>query len=266
MDSKGDPFFGSVDKNSEATKWYKQLAQQIKTTEPPVDAYDKNLWQKPKAILVVSAHWETEKSTFSVTNQLDHKELFYDYYGFPKHTYDLKYPAKGNPGLAKKVVELAKNAGIKVELDNKRNFDHGVFIPLLLMYPNSDIPVVELSINSNFDPKLHIELGKALAPLRQEGVLIIGSGSTTHGRFKSTENFGTFVKAITDVLTVKSPQERLRHLVNWEQLPHAREAHEREDHLMPLHVIIGAAGDDKGQLLNTHSAGELALHSYSFTS
>ena len=254
-----------MDKNSEATKWYKQVAEQIKATNAPENAKDPNEWQKPKAILVISAHWESSGS-FLVTNQTNHKELLYDYSGFPKHTYELKYPAKGSPELAKTVVELAKNAGITVELDNKRNFDHGVFIPLLLMYPKADIPVVEISVDTNFDPKAHIEFGKTLQPLREQGVLIIGSGSTTHGHFTSSKNFHEFVNAITDVLTNRRSEERLSMLVNWEKaLPHAREAHGREDHLIPLHVAIGAAGNDKGHLLNNYAAFEqLSLHSYCF--
>ena len=264
MDGPNSPMFKALDKNSEATKWYKQLATQTKLTNPPMNAQDPNQWQKPKAIVVISAHWETDDSIL-VTNQEHHKELLYDYYGFPDYTYELKYPAKGNTELAKTIVDLVKSVGIKCGFDDKRNFDHGVFIPLLLMYPAADIPVVEVSINANFDPKLHIELGRALQPLREQGVLIIGSGSTTHGRFKSPENFNIFVNAMTDTLTNKDASERLSMLMNWDKrLPHAREAHAREDHLIPLHVVIGAAGADKGHLLNNFSASDLSLHSFYF--
>ncbi len=265
MEAPHSPFFSLLDKNSEATKWYKQLATQIKTTNAPPNAKDPNQWQKPKAIIVVSAHWETDDEIL-VTNQTTHKDLLYDYSGFPDHTYKLKYPAKGNPELAQKIVDLAKNSGIKCGFDSTRNFDHGVFIPLLLMYPAADIPVVEVSINSNFNPKFHIEFGRALQPLREQGVLIIGSGSTTHGSFKSPENFNIFLNSITDTLTNKDPGERLSIFMNWDKsLPHAREAHGREDHLIPLHVVIGAAGGDKGHLLNNFSAKELSLHSFCFT-
>jgi aromatic ring-opening dioxygenase catalytic subunit (LigB family) len=263
MDSPNDPFFSKMDKNSDAAKWYRQLAQQVKITDPPESALDKHLWQKPKAIIVISAHWET-KGSIRVTNQQNHKELLYDYYGFPKHTFELKYPAKGNPELSKKVVELVSRAGIQVELDNNRNFDHGIFIPLLLVYPEADIPIVEISVNANLDPKLHIELGRALSPLREQGVLLIGSGQTTHGQFHSPKNANVFVNALVDVLTNKDANERSEALINWEKIPHAKEAHGREEHLIPLHVVVGAAGSDKGFLLNEHMAGEMALHSFSF--
>ncbi|RMZ95931.1 dioxygenase [Brachionus plicatilis] len=259
-----DSVFKEFDRNSDATRWYKQVAQQVKITSPPSSATDQYLWSKPKSILIISAHWET-KGSVCVTNQLDHKELLYDYNGFPEFTYKLKYPAKGNPELSKKVVDLLTKKNIKVNLDNKRNFDHGVFVPLLLVYPDCDIPVVEMSVNANLDPKLHLEIGKALSSLRDEGILIIGSGHCTHGKFSSSTNARLFINALVNTLVNKTAEERFETLLNWQKLPFAREAHSREEHLIPLHVVVGAAGTDKGFLLNEHMAGDLALHSFSFT-
>lgn len=258
-----DTVLKNFDKNSDATKWYKQVAQQTKITNPPSFIIDKHLWRKPESILIISAHWETKGSVY-LTNQLNHKELYYDYYGFPDFAYKLRYPAKGNPDLAKKVYNLLKKNKIAVNYDNVRNFDHGVFIPLMLVYPDADIPIVEMSINANLDPKLHLEIGKAITSLRDEGVLIIGSGHSTHGKFNSKNNSKSFINALIDTLVKKSPVDRYNILLNWEQLPFAREAHAREEHLIPLHVVVGAAGNDRGELLNEHMADDLALHSFSF--
>ena len=167
--------------------------------------------------------------------------------------------------MSKKVVDLLTNQNIQVNYDYSRNFDHGVFIPLLLVYPYADIPIVQMSLNANLDPKLHLEIGKSIASLRDEGVLIIGSGQTTHGQFSSSNNSKIFVNALVDTLTNKSPDERYNSLLNWQRLPFALEAHGRQEHLIPLHVVVGAAGNDKGYLLNEHMAGDMALHSFSFT-
>jgi aromatic ring-opening dioxygenase catalytic subunit (LigB family) len=255
MEGSSNPMFKAMDKNSDAAHWYKQLAKQVKITDSA---------SKPKSILIISAHWETNGSVY-VTNQYDHKELYYDYYGFPDFTYKLKYPAKGDPELSKKVVHLLKNNKIQANFDNSRNFDHGVFVPLLLVYPNADIPIVQMSLNANLDPKLHLEIGKVLAPLRDEGVLIIGSGQSTHGQFSSSTNAKLFVNALVDTLVNKTSDERYSCLLNWQKLPFAREAHGREEHLIPLMIAVGAAGHDKGHLLNDHMAGDMALHSFSFT-
>jgi len=169
MDSGGKGFFGSIDKNSEGTKWYRQVATQVGLVGT----------NKPKAILVISAHWESETAnTIYITSQTKHKSLFYDYYGFPEETYELKYPCPGSPELAKKVIGLIEKnqLGVKCVEDKERNLDHGVFIPLLLVYPDADIPVIQLSLCNVLNPSIHYKIGEALASLRDEGVLIIGSG------------------------------------------------------------------------------------------
>ena len=146
--------------------------------------------------------------------------------------------------------------------NSKRNFDHGVFIPLKLMYPDAAIPVISISILGNYSPAEHIAIGKALAPLRKQGVLIIGSGSITHGRATRSQSHA-FVDAVSHALQTLPVTEREQVLTHWTTLPYARENHGREDHLMPLHVVLGAAGSDKCQTLNQHLPKTLAAYRFS---
>jgi len=270
MDSGGQGFFGSIDKNSEGTKWYRQVATQVGLVGT----------KKPKAILVISAHWESETSnTIYVTSQKSHKSLFYDYYNFPPETYELKYPCAGSPELAQKVVGLIDKTqlGIKCVEDKVRNLDHGVFIPLLLVYPDADIPVVQLSLASKLDSALHYKIGEALAPLREEGVLIIGSGQTTHGRFSEGKTGDIeareWVSQLSKVLELKDGEKILlkgkevtqkEAVIQWENLPHARKAHGREEHLLPLQVIVGTNGPSGGKQICDIWAGQMSLASYVF--
>jgi 4,5-DOPA dioxygenase extradiol len=128
---------------------------------------------KPSAILVISAHWEAQIP--SITSG-PFPSLIYDYYGFPKEAYDIKYPVAGSPELAKKIAGLLGSAGIDANLDNQRGFDHGLFVPLKLMFPDATIPCVQLSLVNNLQPELHLQMGKALRMLKKDNVLIIGSG------------------------------------------------------------------------------------------
>jgi len=216
----------------------------------PADTWDKTaawlkglvtgLPQRPKAILVVSAHWE--ERTFTVTSA-PQPSLIYDYYGFPEDTYRLRFDAPGSPALAKRVHGLLAAAGLPAVEDPARGWDHGVFIPLKLMLPEADIPVVQLSLKADLDPDRHLAAGRALAPLRDEGVLIIGSGVTWHNMsgFRpaftaQSEAFDTWLsRAMTD------PARRDAAIRHWSQGPFAREAHPREEHLAPLFVAAGAA-------------------------
>ncbi|MFT4090955.1 MAG: class III extradiol ring-cleavage dioxygenase [Asticcacaulis sp.] len=212
-----------------------------------------HIGQKPKAILVVSAHWEEDDFTVQATPAPD---LYFDYYGFPDHTYQLTYPARGAPELAARVTELAAEAGIKVNTDHSRGYDHGVFVPLLLIYPEADIPVIQLSLKKGYDPQSHSELGKALAPLRDEGVLIIASGMSFHDvralmraqlgpdPVNASHHFDTW---LTGAVTGKTGEDRDAALKLWAYAPGARISHPREDHLIPLMVAAAAAGDDAGQ-------------------
>lgn len=202
---------------------------------------------QPAAVLVISAHWETP--AFTVMDQ-SQPPLLYDYYGFPEHTYHLDYPAPGSPALARQVEQLLGAAGFAVQRDDQRGFDHGVFIPFKLIYPAADIPIVQLSLQRGLDPATHLALGRALQPLRSQGVLIVGSGMSYH----NMQGIGAGVGGASDqfdgwltAAVAGEPAQRDRQLQNWEQAPAARIAHPREEHLLPLMVVAGAAGDDRGQ-------------------
>lgn len=221
---------------------------------------------RPKAILVITGHWEASQFTLSTS---EHPPMEYDYYGFPEHTYHLQYPAAGNPALAKRVGDFLKSSGIHFAEDPARGFDHGVFVPMMLMYPQADIPIVMLSMKSSHDPLEHIKLGETLAPLRDEGVLIIGSGLTYHnmrgfGRHESYEPSVKFEAYLNAAISNPDPQQRNQALIDWEQAPFARLVHPREDHLIPLMVVAGAAGDSIGQRLFTDTVFNVVMASYQF--
>jgi len=210
--------------------------------------------ERPKALLVISGHWE--EPAFTVQHNAA-PPLLFDYGGFPAHTYELTWPAPGDPALSDRVHDLIRDAGLAVAKDTTRGFDHGIFVPLKVAFPDADIPCVQLSLASDLDPERHIALGQALAPLRDEGVLIIGSGNTYHnmgvmmqsmrggprGDTAGTE-FDTWLAA---AVTCPDPDERNRRLARWSDAPGGRDAHPREEHLIPLHVVAGAAGSDIGE-------------------
>ncbi len=223
--------------------------------------------QRPKAILMVSAHWL--ESSFDLTGGAA-PELIYDYYGFPPHTYELKYPAPGEPQLAARIAALLGQAGLPSKVNPSRGFDHGMFIPLMLMFPDADIPVVQLSLNSNLDPQIHLELGQALTTLRDEGVLIVGSGMSFHNmRGYGDPRFGPisdeFDHWLTDAVQAE-PAQRSQALIDWAQAPSARLSHppRAEEHLLPLMVVAGAAGTDKGQRVFSDRVMETTLSAFSF--
>ncbi|KXV65027.1 DODA-type extradiol aromatic ring-opening family dioxygenase [Acetobacter orleanensis] len=205
--------------------------------------------QKPDAILVVSGHWETAVPTVTATAQ---PPLIYDYYGFPPHTYHLRYPAPGSPALAAQVQALLTAAGIPNAANAERGLDHGVFIPFMLAFEAADIPVVELSLQHHLDPAAHLRIGQALAPLRDRNVLIIGTGLTYHNlrHFMGQDRDSDALSHAFDawlVAAVCAPEaERTTALKQWEAAPGARICHPREDHLLPLMVAAGAAGRDRG--------------------
>ena len=206
---------------------------------------------KPRAILVVSAHWETPRPTVMTSAR---PPLLFDYYGFPEHTYRLEYPAPGSPELAARVRALLASAGIAADEDAQRGFDHGVFVPFLLMFPDADIPVVQLSLRADLDPAAHLAIGRALAPLRDEGVLIVGSGMSYHNlrRFWSTDAEDVnaaerFDAWLTAAVETRDADARNADLTAWDRAPGARTAHPRSEHLLPLMVAAGAAGEDAGR-------------------
>lgn len=203
----------------------------------------------PRAVLVISGHWEESPVAVNVQER---PALLYDYYGFPEHTYHLQYPAPGAPGLAREVRELLGAAGMASREETRRGLDHGVFVPFKLIYPRADMPILQLSLLSGLDPASHLELGAALAPLRSRGVLIVGSGMSFHNlgvrsienaRILASERFDSW---LTDAVCSPDPLERNARLVRWAEAPAARLAHPREEHLLPLMVAAGAAGEDRG--------------------
>lgn len=204
--------------------------------------------EKPSAILLISAHWEEKNPTITLgTNP----PLFYDYYGFPQQAYEIQYPAPGEPLLARKVFSLLNENGFKATLDDQRGFDHGLFVPLKIMYPEADIPCIQLSLISGLDPQEHIKMGEALSLLKQENLLIIGSGFSFHNMkafFDSTadnqhsmnDSFENWLIETCSNTAIDEP-ERTRRLENWASAPGARYCHPREEHLLPLHVCYGVA-------------------------
>jgi aromatic ring-opening dioxygenase catalytic subunit (LigB family) len=200
----------------------------------------------PKALLVVSAHWEERVPTVMTGA---HPPMLYDYYGFPPESYQITWPAPGEPTLAARVRALLEAAGFQTGADPTRGFDHGTFVPLKLAYPDADVPVVQLSLKKGLDPAEHLAVGRALAPLREEGVFIIGSGMTYHdlrnmnaGAIPIAETFDAWLRETTGL----PAPERDRRLTEWAKAPAGRRAHPREEHLLPLMVVAGAAGADVG--------------------
>ena len=204
---------------------------------------------EPSAILVISAHWEAEQATITSGVAPD---LLYDYSGFPPAAYQLQYPAPGNPGLADTICQLLQESGIEARLDGQRPFDHGLYIPLILMYPEAAIPCLQLSLVKGFDPETHIRMGKALAALRRENILILGSGFSFHNLRAFFLNSGggsdskneAFEQWLVDTCTNPGHSAAVREerLMEWSAAPFARYCHPREDHLLPLHVCVGAGG------------------------
>ena len=205
--------------------------------------------KKPTAILVVSAHWEENLPTITAGLQ---PSLIYDYYGFPGEAYSIEYPCAGEPALAGRIQQLLENSGISAGLDEQRGFDHGLFVPLKIMYPHAEIPCVQLSLVNDLDPAGHLQLGRALQSLDYDNLLVIGSGFSFH-------NMNAFFAPDTPDLQAKNEaferwlietcsasdideQERAHRLVHWEKAPFARYCHPRAEHLMPLHFCYGLAG------------------------
>ncbi len=201
----------------------------------------------PAALLVVSAHWEEKVPTVMTSER---PPMYYDYYGFPAESYAITWPAPGAPGLATRVQALLGAAGIASGTDAARGFDHGTFVPLKLTYPRAEVPTIQLSLKAGLDPAEHLAIGRALAPLRDEGVLIVGSGMSYHNLREFFRSDGRVSEAFDAWLVEAIAQEsaeRDRRLQRWTEAPSARRAHPREEHLLPLMVIAGAAGTDQGR-------------------
>lgn len=203
------------------------------------------LLPRPRAILVVSAHWETETP---MVNAVDSNETIHDFYGFPRALYDLRYPAPGARDLAARVAKLLKADGLTCGIDDKRGLDHGAWVPLLLMYPQADIPVAQLSVQPHLGPAHALCVGRALAALRDEDVLVIGSGSFTHdlSEFRGhdvNDPAPDWVNSFADWFDERLRGQRLADLIDYRhQAPYGAKNHPTEEHLLPLYTAMGAAG------------------------
>ncbi|MBI5552298.1 MAG: dioxygenase [Desulfobacterales bacterium] len=221
--------------------------------------------RKPDAILVISAHWEEKTATLTGASS---PPLLYDYFGFPGEAYEIAYPAPGNPELANRIAGLLIKNNIPAHLDPRRGFDHGLFIPLKLMYPQADIPALQISLLRGLDPTAHLALGNALRELMFDNILVIGSGFSFHN-MKAFSWQGipspdpandAFQNWLIEVCTGPlSQSERERLLVDWHKAPSARYCHPREEHLLPLHVCLGMADKPASTVFDDYILGKRAV-------
>ncbi len=249
--SHGSPMLALED--APTTKFLRGLAAQL---------------PKPSAIIIASAHWETDEPMLTGAVQL---ETIHDFQGFPKELYALRYPAHGNPELANRVQSLLTASGFKTGIDPVRGMDHGAWNPLLLMYPRADIPVIELSVQPKHDASWHCKIGQALAPLRKENILIIGTGNLTHNLREAFRGHHSetplWVTAFAEWVAEHAAKSNIADLLNWQTLaPHARENHPTPEHFLPFFVALGAAGTPlQARHLHEDTAlGVLAMDAYAF--
>ncbi|HTW29496.1 MAG TPA: class III extradiol ring-cleavage dioxygenase [Acetobacteraceae bacterium] len=224
---------------------------------------------RPRAVLVVSAHWETAQPR---ANAVARNDTIHDFYGFPLPLYALRYPAPGDAALAERVTDLLCAAGLASGIDHRRGLDHGAWVPLSLIYPAADVPVVQLSVQSRLGPAHHLQLGRALAALREEEVLVLGSGSFTHdlSRFRGQPLDAPAAPdavAFADWMDAALTEGRVGDLLAYRRLaPHAAANHPTEEHLLPLFVALGAAGC-AGRGVRLHASSEygiLRMDAYAF--
>ncbi|MCA9709361.1 MAG: dioxygenase [Myxococcales bacterium] len=221
----------------------------------------------PRALLVVSAHWEARVPT---VNTGAAPPMLYDYGGFPPEAYRLRWPAPGDPVLAAEVADRLAAAGFRPEREDHRGYDHGTFIPLMLAYPKAEIPVVQLSLVQGLDPAEHLALGRALAPLRAQGVYVLGSGNSFHdlraffrGDAAAAAASREFDAWLAETVALPAAEREAR-LERWEQAPAARRSHPREEHLLPLMVVAGAAGEERGRVQWSGTMGGMTVSAHHF--
>ncbi len=221
--------------------WIPQMRAMFANLEASLKAMVDDLPAPPRAILMISGHWEENEAAVMANPR---PPMVYDYHGFPPETYKIVYPAPGAPDVAARALGLLQGAGIAAHLDTKQGFDHGTFAPMAVMYPNAEIPLFQISLLKSYDPAAHFAMGRALAPLRNEGVMIIGSGLSYH----NLRMFGPAAKDPSEAfdawlgqVLAKPPAERTAAIIDWESAPYARICHREEDHLVPLFVALGAA-------------------------
>ncbi len=221
----------------------------------------------PRAVLMISAHWE--EADFTVQSH-PNPPMVYDYFGFPPNTYEIQYPAPGAPALASQVLSLLQGVGIAAQLDAERGFDHGMYVPMAVAWPRADMPVIQLSLKRGLDPQAHLAAGRALAPLRDDGVLVLGSGASYHNlRARGPEAAtpsAAFDRWLQQTLEGAPPEARNQALVHWQAAPGARQSHPREEHLLPLMVAVGAAERDAATRIyhETQFFGTTTVSSFMF--
>lgn len=225
--------------------WMPEMRQAMAPLADALRGIVREIGVPPAAVLSVSGHWEAPRFTAMAAAR---PVMVYDYHGFPEHTYRISYPAPGAPALARRIEALLRGAGIDAGQDTTRGYDHGTFAPLAVMYPQAEVPVLQLSLKHGHDAAEHLAAGRALAPLRDEGVLIVGSGLSFHNLRLRGAAARAPSKAFDDWLRTtlegSRPAERRARLLQWDSAPAARIAHPREDHLVPLMVALGAAEDE----------------------
>jgi 4,5-DOPA dioxygenase extradiol len=226
--------------------------------------------RSPRAVAVISAHWEDDAFALTATSR---PETIHDFHGFPAALYDIRYPAPGEPALAARAAELINAAGLPSRMDERRGLDHGAWVPLCLAWPDANLPVVQISLRRGLDAREHIRLGCALAPMRNEGVLIVGSGGAVHnlreldwhGTSATAESWAVDFREWLETTLALPDAERQARLADWQSAPTARRAHPREEHLLPLHVAAAAAGDDAAALLHdSWQLGSLSMAAWRF--
>jgi aromatic ring-opening dioxygenase catalytic subunit (LigB family) len=228
----------------------------------------RELGDLPRAVLMISGHWEGDRFLLSSATR---PPMLYDYSGFPDHTYRIRYDAPGEPELAETARAMLDEGGVSTGLDPRRGYDHGTFSLMHVLYPEATLPLVQLAMKADFDPAEHIRVGELLAPLRDQGVLIVGSGFSFHDTRSIINGAGKEASArfdgwLNEALVDASPEERRDRLLDWTSAPAARAAHPREDHLIPLMVVAGAAGSDTGTRVYHETAfmGAITASSYRF--
>lgn len=248
--------------------WIKEeMGGGFEPLESSLRSVSRELGSAVSTILVVSGHWEESRFTVQTNPS---PPMLYDYGGFPEFTYHIQYPAPGAPAVADRITELLSAAGIPVGADAHRGFDHGVFAPLYVMYPDADMPILQLSLRSGYDPAEHLAVGRALAPLRNEGVAIVGSGFSFHNLrmfgAAAAEPSRVFEEWLTSAVTTDDPAERTALMLDWYDAPAARISHPSADHLIPLMVALGAAESEPGERIYHESnfMGSVTSASYRF--
>ena len=246
--------------------WMPDWRAMFANLEASFEQMVRDLPERPRAIAMISGHWED--ASFAVMSS-PNPPMVYDYSGFPPETFQVVYPAPGAPALAARAADLIAAAGLPVRLDDKRGFDHGTFVPAYIMYPDASVPLFQISLRHGYDPAQHFALGRALAPLRDEGVLILGSGLSYH----NLRLFGPGAKVpsqafdawLAETLALPAPQ-RTQRLLHWETAPHARTCHAQEDHFVPLFAALGAAEGEAATMVyhDTGLFGGVTASSYRF--